>query len=116
MPYTPGPWIVRGTGGALLCVVNNEGAYIVDRFLLPHFMPDSERLANARLISAAPDLLASLMETRDAAAALMRAIAASGHATEVLDELEPGYDGFGVRAQAAIARATLSDPDKKEPT
>ncbi len=50
-------------------------------------------------------LLVACKEGRDAAAALMRAIQASGYGAQVMDEMEPGYDGFGVLMDKAIALA-----------
>lgn len=54
--YTPGPWIVLGAPGKLLCVTDGDSRYVVDRFELGG-RPAGEHLANAYLISAAPDLL-----------------------------------------------------------
>ena len=55
------------------------------------------------------ELLASLRETREVAAALFRVIAGRGLVDDVLAELPPGMvertEGFGVRADQAIAKA-----------
>jgi len=49
------------------------------------------------------DLVASLKETRDAAAMLCRLIMV--HAPELTEKLPSNYDGFGARADAIIAKA-----------
>lgn len=59
--HTLGPWHVAGEP-KLRCVVDNESAYIVDRFKLGG-RSDAEHAANARLIAAAPDLLAACEES-----------------------------------------------------
>jgi hypothetical protein len=58
--HTPKPWIIRGKPN-LLCVVDKDSDYIVDRFVLGD-RPYEEHLANARLIAAAPELLEALAE------------------------------------------------------
>lgn len=58
--YTPGPWEVSGTSitappcnndGTCIAVIEDDGGYEA---------PPEQREANARLIAAAPDLLAAL--------------------------------------------------------
>lgn len=49
---TKGPWRVRGNGDTL-CVVDQESAYIVDRFVLGGHSYE-EKQANAKLIAEAP--------------------------------------------------------------
>ena len=55
-PFTPGPWRTTGpnvrAGDALICYAMNHHANAET--------PESEKLANARLIAAAPDLLLAL--------------------------------------------------------
>lgn len=54
--FTPGPWRTTGVnvraGDALICYATNHHANVET--------PESEKLANARLIAAAPDLLLAL--------------------------------------------------------
>lgn len=54
--FTPGPWRTTGVnvraGDALICYATNHHANAQT--------PESEKLANARLIAAAPDLLLAL--------------------------------------------------------
>lgn len=54
--FTPGPWRTTGVnvraGDALICYAMNHHANAQT--------PESEKLANARLIAAAPDLLLAL--------------------------------------------------------
>lgn len=54
--FTPGPWRTTGpnvrAGDALICYAMNHHANAET--------PESEKLANARLIAAAPDLLLAL--------------------------------------------------------
>ena len=61
VPFTPGPWVVKGVSGRTLCVTDKDSRYVVDRFELGGRSP-GEHLANAHLIAAAPALLASLKE------------------------------------------------------
>ena len=55
-PHTPGPWRQTGinvrAGDALICWATNHHANAET--------PESEKLANARLIASAPDLLLAL--------------------------------------------------------
>lgn len=59
--HTPGPWVVKGEPSDLLCVVDHDSRYIVDRFKLGG-RGIEEHLANARLIAAAPELLTALKQ------------------------------------------------------
>ena len=96
--HTPGPWrIVGGTevrgGGTIIC---NTADYRVPN-------PDLEAVASpdARLIAAAPDLLAALEE-----------LIAEWDATHADEDHRTGYtlDTGGIRmARDAIARATGAD-------
>lgn len=73
--------------------------------------------ANARLIAAAPDLLAALKDMRETCAALMRAVEASAspqreaitHAWVAEMQRLKIDDGVGVRANQAIAKAEGRD-------
>lgn len=65
--HTPGPWKTWGNNGCL--VVDSNGLQVADMF---HGIPvlhrsDAECRENARLIAAAPDLLAALQEVIAAA-------------------------------------------------
>lgn len=64
--HTPGPWLTEGN---FVYALNGEGKYAVNRFsasIQPGYTTDETRTkiaemeANARLIAAAPDLLAAL--------------------------------------------------------
>jgi len=55
--HTPGPWRYAGHGGTH--VLDSNGRCIGDA-PQPHGMPPEEGEANARLIAAAPELLAAL--------------------------------------------------------
>ena len=111
--HTPGPWVAERRRFGSWTVLSPEGFYIVDRVLS---ITDIE--ANARLIAAAPELLAALKECRDAVAAAMRVIAdldtdaLIGLASEAkqqrfVDELKIAgvKNGFGKRADDLIKKA-----------
>ena len=62
---TPGPWTVKDYGHALAieCKVDNiEHTVVTDHFCYPDFKQHGsiEKLANAHLVSSAPDLLEAL--------------------------------------------------------
>jgi hypothetical protein len=112
--HTPGPWTleestpgqgfheIRGSDGS--CVVAPDDGWD------SNYRDYDARLANARLIAAAPDLLSALKELRDMATALMRACHdcdSTQEAIEVWDhELEErGLIGVGAKAEAVIAKA-----------
>lgn len=62
--YTPGPWRVEDSFGAIGHVTDANGECVAQaqsRVPLRHTKPDSERLANAKLIAAAPELLEALV-------------------------------------------------------
>ena len=101
---TPGPWRHMGVyvfgGSGDQTVILGRAAYADVSF--------REAEANARLIAAAPDLYEALKEMRNACAAAMRVIATDALAvTEWEAELRRigVTDGFGVRANAALAKA-----------
>lgn len=86
--HTPGPWYVTGSdvGGAM--IVTNDA--IVARW--PENGPLRGQVPNARLIAAAPDLLAALEHLLADARAC---------------EMDVGqYSGSLIEARAAIAKAT----------
>jgi len=110
--HTPGPWRVCEDG--LVVITSNSGP---DYFPSPLCPSDdiAELRANARLIAAAPELLLSCMELREACAACFRVIS---RRSETADEMEAEFkrigliEAFGVRAQDAITKAT----GKEKPT
>lgn len=59
--HTPGPWAVVNRGGMLNVSAPRHGGAIVS-LGVPR---SGERMANANLIAAAPDLLAALVEARN---------------------------------------------------
>ena len=95
--YTPGPLAVAGT--SIVKPLNEWTSIRIGR------AEGKNAEANAILWAAAPDLLNSLCETREAAMAMVRAIYNAGIVDEFMSAMEPGFDGFGVRASAAIAKA-----------
>ena len=125
--HTPGPWRIEGEFDADtgVSVVSDLGG---GTGLICELGPwcgewDENEIADALLIAAAPDLLASLKETKDAAAVLMLLIADFARIYEIDLELmidQRLFDGFGVRAQAAIAKAEGTSPGRanqsSEPT
>lgn len=62
MAHTPGPWSAELARAASLVVVNSEAARIAEIPMWATTDPEihAERFANARLIAAAPELLAAL--------------------------------------------------------
>lgn len=92
------------------------------------FMKDGESVANARLVAAAPDLLASCNELREALAGAMRVIHAHDNGwrgatslgltslTDIFVEEMARIgiaNGVGVRADAAIAKTKASQEPVK---
>lgn len=78
--HTPGPWVMcgedRGGCSCGLVYAKNEDAGIASTYLVEDgfemSMPDLEaRKANARLISAAPDLLADMKDVVERLAGLL---------------------------------------------
>ncbi len=79
MPHTPGPWNVCETGYAVYYVNpkieagdesiedDSHDSIVADTQNMGYLsgIPDEDRLANARLIAAAPDLLAALIKMVD---------------------------------------------------
>lgn len=94
--YTPGPWIVKGGN-----VIENEAGVNIAKT----WMTDrEEECANARLISASPDLLSALqlLESRMTKAA--RAFYEGGKASMLRDAFSGWRDEIE-QARAAIAKA-----------
>ncbi len=63
-----------------------------------------------RLESINAQLLTSLIETRAVAAALMRALLTTDNVHDFINAMESRYEGFGKRADAAIANARGEAP------
>ena len=59
--HTPGPWTVHGQWQASVRMPNGEGFHVCSD---PRHASDESK-ANARLIAAAPDMLAALEEIMD---------------------------------------------------
>jgi hypothetical protein len=113
---TPGPWTARGfhVYGAGVKIAESSSAVSVPVSTTAR----EQAIANARLIAAAPDLLATCKALREAVCGAMRVIAdldtglllgasAETRQQRFVDEMHRlGIaDGFGVRADAVIAKA-----------
>ena len=110
--FTPGPWSVSTEFGAFGDVVDADGGYLAmaQQRAEDHGVENQPtRQANAHLIAAAPELLISCKEAREASAHMMRFIAANVPTDVMLRFAESmenaGFAGFGVRVQDAIAKA-----------
>jgi hypothetical protein len=106
MSHTPGPWTYYPE---VLAVSDDHANDIAN----PCFLrSDQESHGNGYLIAAAPDLLKTCMEARKACAAAFRVIARYSNGNDMIHSLEDEMNkagisnGFGVRLQSAIAKAT----------
>lgn len=81
--FTPGPWAVRGSAGTSVYLLQNYG-FSASGWAI-HNVSEAQAQADARLIAAAPDLLAALKE-----------------AVEIIDNCTP-YDAG--KARDAIDKA-----------
>lgn len=97
--HTPGPWgVSRLDGGEQYNILDSSDQPDANVVATARFHDDSpgETLSNARLIAAAPDLLAALRDVLRIAKAA--SLGVSGNAPRL------------ARAEAAIAKATGSAP------
>ena len=98
--HTPGPWAFRQDSRNIVSTPDNQGRYVtIGQLSESLFITDPEHAANARLIAAAPELLAAL--DRLLSATVDRTLA-EGYE---MDGVEYAARGF---ALAAIAKATGS--------
>lgn len=106
--HTPGPWRVDHHYSCHSLVLAGSAVLFQTNCERGHDGETEESKANARLIAAAPDMLASLKELREAVAACFRVFAMDGHEPQDLEEefTRIGLkNGFGKRAQDVIAKA-----------
>lgn len=103
--FTPGPWdwaaaqTFSANGGFHLYLTDNTG-----RKIAALWGKEDEKIANAKLISAAPELLASLVELLEPLECASAELVSHG---KVADEnAEAAFD----RARAAIAKAQGDAP------
>jgi len=100
--FTPGPWHRDYAGNGNVWAANCKVADTSNPIQEWRYrdVPDEERGANANLIAAAPDLLASLIELLEPLERASAALVAEGKALN--QNGEAAFD----RARAAIAKAT----------
>lgn len=129
--HTPGPWVVVGQTVYRLGWQNADGLYVAEECAEPAIAALStprsveEREANARLIAAAPSLIADLRETRERIGELESAlekIADPEHNTYCLSNPIGPLFGAGWNAAAdhiadracdALARARIKELEGK---
>jgi hypothetical protein len=95
MRHTPGPW--RSNPLKASIKIDSDVSGLVATIPLPAFIDDKRRHADARLIAAAPDLLAALKKTVGALWSINPATTSDGCYTD---------DPVEKQARAAIAKAT----------
>lgn len=94
--HTPGPWAVRvAANGSSVAVMELRSGAPVALAKSDHPNTKGRKVANARLLATAPDLLAAVIEARDLIA---------GNRTGV--EWKRACAAFVVAADAAIAKAS----------
>lgn len=111
--HTPGPWTYLPSTGQVVAGDGGRKAVVYETWL---------NEADGFLIASAPDLLAALKECREAVAAAMRVIADIDAGKLIGMEPDTKYqrlidecamagvsNGFGVRADTAIAKAEGRD-------
>ena len=103
--HTPGPWKVWGVHqdvtterGSRICEVGRRDVYTIEKCRQP-FPEDIEASANAKLIAAAPELLAALQAAKGLLEQIMPVFGSSHTETQFADET-------AAEIQAAIAAAT----------
>lgn len=94
--FTDGPWCLRSEGTSTMCVVSGGSRYVIDRFPQPAGMTDAERVANARLAAAGPELFRTFADLAWAADAVEL----------MLRERHPG-EAASLGAKVAAAKAAL---------
>ena len=105
MKHTPGPWITDGYPGKPPLLVANR-TDVICMFLDHERIKKKDIEANARLIAAAPDLLASGKARIEALEALLACYRLGKRATEkLLTQLEQSKKGW----EAAIKKAEEED-------
>ncbi len=111
MRYTPGPWrLERSTPGqGYHCILAANDAYVIgpDDGWNASYRDYDERLANANLIAAAPELLAALKETSRVLAEVVGDMVADDleRYTRQLQRAHVEGVGLFTRSAAAIAKA-----------
>lgn len=100
--HTAGPWRAAKGGGGTMSILRVQGDELVA--YIPHGWPKAQREANARLIAAAPDLLAALIDLRDDCVEYCRINNLSN------DDGKPGSNHAMRRAAEAIAKAEGEQP------
>ena len=98
--HTPGPWTVSDYSATAVIREKDQPGIAV----MPFKRDQAEREANARLIAAAPDLLASVIELLEPLERASAAMVAQGKALD--QHGEAAFD----RARAAISLATGETP------
>jgi hypothetical protein len=114
--HTPGPWVVHDTDRVWVQTTDADANVICDIIgrvwdkSVGGSVIKAEDFANARLIAASPDLLASCKELRDALAGAIRVVLNCG-----IEDVANRFNaemrrigikpGIGVRADATISKA-----------
>lgn len=94
--HTPGPWRAEMNGFSRMAVVDKNNNYLTFKAGSSR-MPEFELEANANLIAAAPDLLASLEELFEIGTVFLSAIEGNDHLTD--------FEEWADQARKAIAKA-----------
>ena len=105
--HTPGPWYQIPGKPLIVECQNKEGYNLAIADCSTSFvMTDSEAKANARLISAAPELLAALEEAGEALTSALSVINAEDDPGKAYPKTRESISNAQGKRFAAIARAT----------
>lgn len=109
LKFSPAPWYIEQLSRKIR-IKNAKGLAVAELFGETHMTRD-ERLGNAALIWAAPELAQTCLDLREVVAACFRVIAEDGGAAELIAELQ-ALDiplGFGSRADDVLRRALRTE-------